>query len=216
MWAVSTRRARTEICRLAHMSRGTFYELFETSFAARRYAFVAAYERNSFGPVPGAAGESGAWLEGLSSAIGVLFTGIAAEPLLAELCLVHSASAPEEARGHDSQAGIEAMTGLLCGGREAGREALRRALSRPSGAERGISRPGDRLGDGVAGRPGGGGDPAGPPRGDGDAGGALVPGSRAGGPGLSRDLKRHGAVNLSGQIPWASARSFERSRDGSS
>ena len=111
----------TEICRLAHMSRGTFYELFGTSFAARRYAFAAAYER-IFGPVPGAAGESGSWLEGLNSAIGVLFTGIAAEPLLAELCLVHSASAPDEARGHDSQAGIETMAGLLCGGREAGRE----------------------------------------------------------------------------------------------
>jgi AcrR family transcriptional regulator len=90
----------------SHMSRGTLYELFESKDACLTFAFAQAYER-IFNPVK-AVREVQPWIDRVAASVNAFFTAIEAEPLLAELCLVHSLGEP----GNDSvhQAGVETMT----------------------------------------------------------------------------------------------------------
>lgn len=120
----------TRICQLARMARNTFYDLFPGVSGCLEYAFAEAYEQ-LFEPVREAREQSGSWLDGVSGAVGAFFTAIAEEPLLAELCLVHSVGAAKEAEGCDYQAAVEEMTEVMRGGREAGRAACGEAYRDP-------------------------------------------------------------------------------------
>jgi AcrR family transcriptional regulator len=89
----------------SHMSRGTLYELFESKDACLSFAFEQAYER-IFDPVSAVCGAE-PWIDRVNAALDSLFAAIEAEPLLAELCLVHSLGAPEDTSVH--QAGVETL-----------------------------------------------------------------------------------------------------------
>lgn len=93
----------------SRMSRGTLYELFESKDACLNFAFGQAYER-IFDPVRAVrAGQP--WLERVAGSLSAFFLAIEAEPLLAELCLVHSLGEPRDDSVH--QAGVETMTAAI-------------------------------------------------------------------------------------------------------
>ena len=112
------------------MSRKTFYDLFGTRSSGLRYAFAEAFNR-IFDPVEATTRGAEPWHERTIAALDAFFAAINDEPLLAELCLVHSASAPIEAKGANFEAGIETMMLALRGGREAGQAALGAAYRDP-------------------------------------------------------------------------------------
>lgn len=99
------------------MSRTTFYALFSSLANCRSFAFCEAYGQ-LFGNL-GAADAGEPWPARLRTALDRLFAAIAAEPALAELCLVHCFAGAEEARGHDYEAGVRAMTETMRGARTA-------------------------------------------------------------------------------------------------
>lgn len=103
----------------ARMSRKTFYELFESKGACEEAGCEEAH-KHLFDPVKAAAGAPWPWLDRVSEAVGAFLDAVVEDPLLAELCLVHSVAIPG---GGESchRAGIEAMTDLIRGGREEGR-----------------------------------------------------------------------------------------------
>lgn len=106
-----------DVCAKVRMARATYYSLFGSSAGCLRYAFAEAFEQ-LFDPVRRAGESSESWLAGLNDATGTLLDRVAMEPLLAELCLVHSMGVPEEAHGHDYQAAVETMIGVLARGRD--------------------------------------------------------------------------------------------------
>jgi AcrR family transcriptional regulator len=106
----------TEMCTAAHISRNTFYRLFGNREGGLEYAFAAAFAR-ILGPVELAVEPSGPWLGRVDAALGALFEGIAEEPLLAELCLVHSAGAAKAAEGNDLEAAVAVVARILAPGR---------------------------------------------------------------------------------------------------
>ncbi len=112
------------------MSRNKFYELFDGKGECLRYSFQVASDI-PIGPVKAAGQGDEPWLERVHAAIEGFFAAIVAEPLLAELCLVHSLTAPVESEGHGFEAGVEAMTGALGGGRDAGLLARGERYSEP-------------------------------------------------------------------------------------
>jgi hypothetical protein len=69
------------------------------------FAFTQAFER-IFNPVK-AVRDIEPWLDRVAASLGAFFTAIETEPLLAELCLVHSLGAPGDDSVH--QAGVETM-----------------------------------------------------------------------------------------------------------
>jgi AcrR family transcriptional regulator len=100
----------------AHISRNTFYDLFESRDDCLHFAFSEAYAR-LFGPIEVACEHDGAWLTCLSIAFGNLLAVTSEAPLAAELCLVHSWGAMQVAEGYDIQAGTAALSKLIAGGR---------------------------------------------------------------------------------------------------
>jgi AcrR family transcriptional regulator len=118
------------ICRLSRIAKNTFYELFDSVSDCRRYCFAEAYAV-VVDPVREASAEPRSWLAGLSAALAAFYAAIAAEPLLAELCLLHSLGAVEEAQGNDNEAAVAAMVEVLDGGRAAGRAARGMAYREP-------------------------------------------------------------------------------------
>jgi len=104
----------------AKMSRAMFYELFGDRSGALRFAFAQAYDFLS-APVRDALTGSRSWPEQVHHAIGGLIGAAVDNPLLAELCLVHSPGGRFEARGNDYEAIVATLVGALAGGREAGR-----------------------------------------------------------------------------------------------
>lgn len=107
----------------AQMSRNTFYDIFDDRSESLRFCFAAAFEQ-TFGPAKAAGEVPGMWTTRVAASLDALFGAMIEQPLLAELCLVHSGSAGPDAEGLDSQAGLEILAGILAGGREAGRAAL--------------------------------------------------------------------------------------------
>lgn len=99
------------VCRLGRMARATYYRLFEGAGDCLRYSFAESY-RQVLGPIAEADGDGG-WLSQIDSKIEALYASVAASPLLAELCLVHSHSAHEEAAGNDFEAAVEDFGKLL-------------------------------------------------------------------------------------------------------
>lgn len=89
----------------SHMSRGTLYELFDSKDDCLNFAFAQAYKR-IFNPVKAVPGAQ-PWLDRVAESLAAFFAAIAAEPLLAELCLVHSLGQSGDDSVH--QAGVETM-----------------------------------------------------------------------------------------------------------
>lgn len=104
-------------CRQTKMARATYYGLFQSTSDCLRYAFAFAYA-HLFDPVEEVSRSAGSWLGGVDGALVALLDAVATEPLLAELCLVHSLGASEEAAGHDQQAAVETMIKVLTRGWE--------------------------------------------------------------------------------------------------
>lgn len=111
------------ICQSAKMSRTVFYALFETSAGGLRYSFEEAFSQ-IVGPVQSATEGVEPWLERVNAGLGAFYGGIAKEPFLAELCLVHSAKRTGEAPAHYYEATVDFVIGLIAGGRVAGMAAI--------------------------------------------------------------------------------------------
>jgi AcrR family transcriptional regulator len=112
-----------QIIARARMSRNTFYELFGSKDNGVRFAFQASYEF-LFEPVRVAGEGSEPWLGRLCGALDALLAGAVAEPLLAELCLIHSLAALTDGEGCAYQTAVVTMSELIGGGRGAAREEL--------------------------------------------------------------------------------------------
>jgi AcrR family transcriptional regulator len=108
------------VCRVARMARATYYDRFDSAGGCLRYSFAEAY-RQVLGPVTEGDGD-GDWLSMIDSKIQALYASVAANPLLAELCLVHSHTAPEEAAGNDFEAAVDAFVELLAAARKKGEQ----------------------------------------------------------------------------------------------
>jgi AcrR family transcriptional regulator len=110
----------SDICRRARIGRAHLYSLFDGREACLEYAFAGAFEA-VFGPTDAVKLEPDErWLDQLDAAIDALFAAIVAEPLLAELCLVHAAGSTG-ATGCDFEAAVDVLRRLVAGGREAAR-----------------------------------------------------------------------------------------------
>jgi AcrR family transcriptional regulator len=95
----------SRIVAASRMSRGTLYELFDSKDSCLSFALAQAYER-IFEPVK-AVSAAEPWIDRVDAALSALFAAIEAEPLLAELCLVHSLGAPDDTSVH--QAAVETL-----------------------------------------------------------------------------------------------------------
>jgi AcrR family transcriptional regulator len=102
----------------ARMSRNTFYDLFDSRAKGVEHAFQSAHKR-LFGPVLAAGEEPKSRLARLSDTLDALFAAVVGDPLLAELCLVHSHGAGGDSGGFDYQAGLDTMAAALRGDRRA-------------------------------------------------------------------------------------------------
>jgi hypothetical protein len=105
------------ICAFGRMARNTFYDLFDNVADCLRFGFGEGFEL-IFAGVREASAEEGPWPRRLDMGLERFYQTVAEEPLWAELCLVHCFGAAEPAAGHDFEAGVMAMVGLLEGGRE--------------------------------------------------------------------------------------------------
>lgn len=99
------------VCRIARMARATYYGIFDGAGDCFRYSFAESY-RQVLGPMAEADGDGG-WLSLIDTKVEALYTSVAANPLLAELCLVHCYRAPDEAAGSDFEAAVEDFAKLL-------------------------------------------------------------------------------------------------------
>lgn len=103
-----------QICRTARSTRNTFYGLFENVNDCLRYAIGEGFD-HLFAPLR-ELGEQDDWLLEVDRAITGFYVAAAAEPLLAELLLVHSFAVQMD-DGRDFDAGVAVMVALLAGGR---------------------------------------------------------------------------------------------------
>jgi AcrR family transcriptional regulator len=104
------------ICTLARVSRATFYKLFTSVDECLSFAVEDAYTR-LFVPLVDA-GLAYPWLKRTEVALRVLFEQFAAEPLSAELYLVHSFRLSAEPSGIGPWRGAADLERLLAAGRE--------------------------------------------------------------------------------------------------
>jgi AcrR family transcriptional regulator len=120
----------TVICRLARASRATLYELFTGVDECIDLAVRDAHDR-LFASMAEDDPEL-PWLPRAAVALRSLFESIAADPLMAELYLVHSFAMPSSARGEGPWRGAAELERLLAGGR---REARDQGREPPASAE---------------------------------------------------------------------------------
>ena len=99
------------------MARNTFYGLFESATDCLRHGILEGFQRLLEPVRRPSQGEP--WLDQVDLAVGGFFAAVAAEPLLAELCLVHSFGVAEGGENPDFEAGVESIAALLSGGRKA-------------------------------------------------------------------------------------------------
>jgi AcrR family transcriptional regulator len=99
------------VCRTARMSRGTFYSHFSGIKHCWEYSFAEAFDL-TFGSVRPLKSHTSPE-QALRSSLATLFSSIAAEPVLTELCLTHSFSAPAEAGANGFEGATEVVQGLL-------------------------------------------------------------------------------------------------------
>jgi AcrR family transcriptional regulator len=108
------------ICRRARSAKNTFYELFDSAADCLRYGVVEA-EEQVFAPVREQPGD-GEWIEEVEAAVAGLYGVVAAEPLLAELLLVHSFGVELRATDRGYDAAVAELSTLLERGRAAAAE----------------------------------------------------------------------------------------------
>jgi AcrR family transcriptional regulator len=124
------------IVRLAATSRNSFYEVFSSSEDCIAYGIGLAVGE-LFATIETQDGE-GEWLSEVDDAIAGFYRAVAAEPLLAELFLIHSAASRVEHGRAAALTGAERFTRLLGRGRT-GAEACGRGIL-PASAEEYFSR----------------------------------------------------------------------------
>jgi AcrR family transcriptional regulator len=105
------------VCTVAGVGLRAFYGHFPTIEDCRKYAFAKAFDHLCEGIARG--GDPAEWPRVLDASLTAFFAAIAADPLLAELCLLHSQAVPEEAAGHDREAVVNTLVALLREGRAA-------------------------------------------------------------------------------------------------
>jgi AcrR family transcriptional regulator len=105
----------TNIVRLAGTARNSFYEVFRSGEDCIGYGIGVAVEE-LFATLAAQDGE-GEWLEELHEAIAGFYAAVAAEPILAELFLVHSAASRVDHGRAAARAGGERFAELLGRGR---------------------------------------------------------------------------------------------------
>jgi AcrR family transcriptional regulator len=125
----------TNIVRLAKTARNSFYEVFSGSEDCVGYGVGVAVEE-IFASLKYQHGE-GEWLAEVHEAIGGFYAAVAANPILAELFLVHAASARSEHGRAAARAGGERFLPLLRRGRVEAEERGRPSL--PATAEEYLS-----------------------------------------------------------------------------
>lgn len=108
----------TRIIGRARMARNTFYELFDGKAECMEFACRRAGE-GLVGPMEEACEEAGSWRDRLDRTIGALLRTAAAEPLLAELCLIHSPAVEANGTAPSSQRPVEALVAAMAGACEA-------------------------------------------------------------------------------------------------
>ena len=96
------------LCRMARRARNSFYDQFDNVNDCLRYGIDEAFER-FFAPLRDTATEEDEWLLGIHRAISGLYSATAAEPLLAELILVHSFGVPTKPGDADFDSGVNVM-----------------------------------------------------------------------------------------------------------
>jgi hypothetical protein len=121
----------TGICGVTRMAKMSFYEVFANVGECLAFGLAEGFER-IFAGVSEAAEADGAWPTRVEQGIIRFYGAVAAETLLAELCLVHSVGASVPGSGHDIEAGVALVADLIGGGREAGRERLGAAYREPA------------------------------------------------------------------------------------
>ena len=109
----------TNIVRLARTARNSFYEVFSGSEECIAWAAELALEE-LFAALKAQRGE-GEWLLEVHEAITGFYAAAAAEPLLAELLLVHASGSRGEAARQAARLGAERFAPLLGRGREEAR-----------------------------------------------------------------------------------------------
>lgn len=105
----------SNLVRLAGTSRSTFYELFSSGEACIAHAIGVAGEE-IFAPVEAQDG-TGEWSLEAQDAIAGVYAAVAADPVLAELCLIHSHASRVERGLSVAEPGVECLTRLLRRGR---------------------------------------------------------------------------------------------------
>jgi AcrR family transcriptional regulator len=129
------------VCRGARMSKGTFYGLFGSSDAFVGYCFETTFERTTGTFLEAIERDEPCWRQKFDRAVAALFATVSAEPLPAELCLVHCFQAPEQSLEHS----FEKLVCLLKTSLEEGRRESRLLAPRdwpepPPGAEEYLAR----------------------------------------------------------------------------
>jgi AcrR family transcriptional regulator len=105
----------TNIVRLAGTARNSFYEVFRSAEDCIGYG-IAVAAQELLAPLGSEDGE-GEWTTEVHAAISGFYGVVAADPILAELCLVHSAASRVEHGRSAARAGPERFAGLLRRGR---------------------------------------------------------------------------------------------------
>jgi hypothetical protein len=116
----------TNIVRMAGTARNSFYEVFSGGEDCIAYGIGVAVD-HLFGGLDGPGGE-GEWAGEVEEAIAGFYGAVAAEPILAELFLIHAAASRTERGREAARRGAEALAPLFGRGRE---EAERRGLRPP-------------------------------------------------------------------------------------
>jgi AcrR family transcriptional regulator len=120
----------TNIVRMAGTARNSFYEVFGGAEDCIAYGIGAVVEE-LFATLAAQDGE-GEWLGELDEAISGFYGAVAAEPILAELFLIHAASSRVEEGRSAARAGAEHFVDLLARGRAEAEAQGRRPLPAPA------------------------------------------------------------------------------------
>lgn len=121
----------TGICGVTRLAKMSFYGVFANVGECLAFGLAEGFER-IFAGVREAADAEGEWPARVEEGIVRFYEAVAAEPLLAELCLVHCFGARVPGGGYDFEAGVALVAELIGGGREAGRDRLGAAYREPA------------------------------------------------------------------------------------
>jgi AcrR family transcriptional regulator len=119
----------SNIVRMAGTARNSFYEVFSGAQDCIAYGIGVAVDQ-LFEGLEGPGGE-GDWAGEVEDAVAGFYAAVAAEPILAELFLIHAAASRVEHGREAARRGAEAFAPIFDRGRE---EAERRGLRPPPGA----------------------------------------------------------------------------------